>query len=238
MAQNLPYSLQDLIDRINTLVNNDNDSPEQNDDDWLMYLNLINQSIGKWESQDVFWDELWTTYTHGSVVATDTSTYSLSSLTNLRKPGGFVTLTLDGVDTEIQLVSPEVVQTLAEDSRVAYLTGNISAGYTLNFGWTPTTGDGTVGATISFPYYKFATRFNSSSATTDKSEMSDPNYIVYDTAAAVSLMESKNNQFSVYSTEAVNSLDRMKVMNEISAPYNLGFMEDMDWIVGGAILGE
>lgn len=238
MATNLPYSLADLQDRINTLVNNDVDTPEQGDDDWNLVVNLINQSIGKWESQDVFWDELWSTYTHGSVVANNTTTYSLSSLVDMKKLGGFLQLTLNGVDSEVQFISPEEAQTLPDESKVAYITGNNSDGYTLKLGWTPVTGDGSVGATISFPYYKFADRFNSDSLTAATVEMGDPNFIIYDVAAAKSLMEANNNQFSIYSTEAINSLDRMKVMNEVTAPYNDGQVTDMDWVTGGAVVGE
>ena len=236
MANNLPYSLQDLQDRIHTLVDNDPDTPETTDDEWEVRLNLINQAIGKWESQDVFWDELWSTYT-GTTIAAGTTSYSLAGLTNMKKPGGFLTLTLNGQTQEVSFISPEELQAYSGEVRAAYITGNNSAGYTLVLGWTPATGDGTVGATFGFPYYKFATRFNSVSLATDKPEMSDPNYIVYDVAAAKSLMESKNNQFSIYSTEAGSSLDRMKVMNEVTAPYSAGFMEDVDFI-NGAILGE
>lgn len=238
MASNLPYTLQDLQDRINTLYNNDTDTPEAESDDWNLILNLINMSIGKWEGQDVLWDELWTSYTHGATISASTASYSLSSLTNLRKPGGFLKLTLNGSDDYIELISPEEYQTYGGEARVAFITGNNSAGWTLTLGWTPVAGDGTTGATMSFPYYKFATRFNSASAVSDKPELADPNYIVYDVAAAKSLMESKNNQFSVYSTEAANCLDRMRTMNEVTAPYQNGFMEDIDFINNGASIGE
>lgn len=238
MASNLPYTLQDLQERINSLVNNDTDTPSQNDDDWDLVVNLINQSIGKWETQDVQWDELFTSHTVSSTISAGTTSYSLSALTNLRKLGGFLKLTLNSADNYIEFISPEEYQTFMGEERVAYITGNETSGYTLKLGWTPVAGDGTVGATMSFPYYKFATRFNSSSATTDKTEMSDPNFIVYDVAAAKSLMESKNNQYTVYANMAAESMDRMRTMNEVVAPYNGGGIEDIDYINFNAILGE
>lgn len=238
MVSNLPYTLQDLQERINSLVNNDTDTPVQNDDDWNLVNNLINQSIGKWESQDVQWDELFTSFTVSPVVTNGVMTYSLSSLTNLKKLGGFLKLTLNGQDTYVEFISPEVYQSLQQEERVAYVTGNEVSGYTLNLGWEPATGDGMVGATMSFPYYKFATRFNTSSATTDKTEMSDPNFIIYDVAAAKSLMESKNNQYSVYANSAAECMDRMRILNEVTAPYNDGAIDDIYFINHNAILGE
>jgi hypothetical protein len=239
MATNLPYTLQDLQDRINTLVNNDSDTPiSGSDDEWTVRLNLINQSIGKWEAADVYWDELFTSYTHGSLVANATKTYTLSSLTDMRFPGGFIKFTLSGADTYIQVISSEEYQKYQQEVRCVYFTGNNSAGWTLNLGWTPATGDGTVGATISFPYYKFATRFTSASATTAKPEMSDPNYIIYDVAATKSLLESKNNQFSIFSTDAQTCMTNMRIMNDVKPPYQGDSMDDLDLVDYGAVIGE
>ncbi|TWW09819.1 hypothetical protein E3A20_10510 [Planctomyces bekefii] len=238
MSSNMPYTLQDLQDRINTLVNNDSDSPATTDDEWTIRLNLINQSIGKWEgSQDIFWDELWTTYTHATPVADSDSDYVLTA-TDLRYPGGFVKLTLDGSTNWVEVISPEEAQRYRADTRAVYFTGNPSAGWTLNLCWTPATGDGTVGATISFPHYKYATRFTSASATTAKPEMSDPNYIVYDVAATKSLLESKNNQFSVFSGNAADCMDTMRVMNDIKPNYQNNNVDDVDALSFGAVIGD
>lgn len=233
MATNLPYTLQDLQDRINTLVSNDNDTPTNGDDEWNTRLNLIYQSIGKWESADVDWNELWTSYTHGSVVAAGDRDYVLT-LTDLRRPGGWVKLTLNGVDTLIQVIKPGESQKYS-NARVCWFTGNNVAGWTLNLGWTPTTGDNTVGATISFPYYKYAEKPD---AVGEKVEMSDPNFIVYDVAAVKSLMESKNNLYSVYNTEAQICMDRMRVMNELNPQYQDNTIEDVDAITFGGVIGE
>lgn len=230
---NSPYDLDDLQARINTLVSNDNDTPTEGDDEWNTRLNLIYQAIGKWEHASSDWDELWTSHTHGSVVANGTTTYSLSSLTDLKRPGGWLKLTLSGVETLIEIVSPEQSQKY-KNAKVVWFTGNNYAGWTLNLGWTPTTGDDTVGATISFPYYKYAFK---PATGTDNVEMSDPNFIVYDVAATKSLMESKNNLWSVYNTEALNSMDRMMAMNEINPVYQNNMIEDLD-AINGAVIGD
>lgn len=236
MASNLPYTLDDLQTRIHTLVENDNDTPETTDDEWEIRLNLINQSIGKWEAEDVLWDELWTSYTHGSTV-TSATTYSLSSLTDFRFAGGSVQFILNGATTNVEIVSPEQSQ-IDYDNKVVWFTGNNKDGWTLNLSWTPADGDGTYGATIKILYYKYATRFTTDSLTTAKPEMSDPNYIVYDVAAAKSLMESRNNQFSIYNTEALVRLDKMKQMNEAKPHYQNSKVEDNDSIAYNAVIGE
>lgn len=236
MSSNFPYSLQDLQDRINTLVSNDSDTPAAIDDEWTVRINLINQAIGKWESSDVHWDELWTSYTHNTVVVAADTDYVLT-IADLRFPGGFIKLSLNGGDTYIQVVSPEEYQRYQMEARCVYFTGNPSTGYTLNLGWTPVAGDGTVGATIKFPYYKYATRFTSSSLTTAKPEMSDPNFLVYDVAATKSLLESKNNQFSVFSTDAEASMNNMRIMNDIKPPFQSDMMDDLDYIDNGSIIG-
>lgn len=236
MSSNIPYTLQDLQNRINTLVNNDSDTPTTTDDEWTIRLNLINQSIGKWETSDVFWDELWTTYTHAATISVAT-TYTLT-MTDLRYLGGQVRLILSGQTTYIPVISPEEYQGYQGEARVAYITGNVSAGWTLNLGWTPAVGDGTYGSTIKLDYFKYATRFTSSSLTTDKPEMTDPNYIIYDVAAVKSLLESKNNQFSIFSTEAQKALDNMRLINDMKPYNNSDSVKDGDAIVFGSILGE
>lgn len=236
MSSNLPYTLQDIQDRINSLVNDDNETPATTDDEWETRLNLINQSIGKWESQDVFWDELWTTYTHGSTV-TSATTYTLTA-TDLRFLGGQARFILNSQTTYIPVISAEEYQGYAGEARVCYLTGNNSAGWTLNLGWTPVSGDGTYGATIKLDYYKYATRFTLSSLTTEKPEMSDPNYIIYDVSATKALLDSNNNMYSVFSTDAQNALTNMKVLNDIKPSTNRDVVIDADAVVNSAIIGQ
>lgn len=235
MANNQPYDLQDLQDRIHTLVDNDPDTPATDDDEWSTRLNFIYQAIGNWEGQDVFWDELWKTYTHADVVAASDSTYTISNTDFKTPPGGFLRLILNGVTSYVPFISPEQYQTYGGEARVAYITGSNLAGWTLNLGWTPVDGDGTVGATMRFDYYKMAAI---PTLTTDKVEMSDPNYIVYWVAGQKSLADSQNNKYSVYDTMAQRCMDNMRVMNELNGSYQSNAIEDLDFINHGAVLGE
>ena len=236
MANNQPYDLQALMDRINTLVSNDSDTPTSStdSDEWNTRLYLIYQAIGTWEDQDVLWNELWKTYTHGSTLSA-TTTYALSSLTDYRFMGGYVRLTLNGATSYIKVISPKQAREYIDASeRAAYITGNDNAGYTLNLTWTPASSDGTFGATVVFDYYKRALK---PSATTDEVEMSSPGYIIFWVAAQKALLEGQRNKYSVYDALAVEALDNMRIFNDLLPDYQNNRVQDTD-ALHGAVLGE
>jgi len=236
MANTDPVTLQNLMDEINTLVSNDSDTPTSTDDsdEWNARLNLINTAIRIWgTTQDVLWNELWKTFT-GSTLSAST-TISLASLTDFRFAGGFLRLVLSGATTYIPFIQAEQAQDyIANGRRGAYLTGNNNSGWTLNLTWTPTSGDGTYGATYYFDYYKYPVKL---SATSDKVEMSDPNFIVFWVAAQKALLESQNNKYQVYDSQATESLDNMRVMNDVLPDYQNNQVDDVD-LLHGAIIGE
>lgn len=234
MANNQPYDLQALQDRINTLVSNDSDTPDTDDEEWDTRLNLIYQAIGIWEDQDVLWNELWKTYTHGSTLS-GTTTYALSSLTDFRFIGGYLRLTLSGVTSYVPIIKPSQARSYIDAGiKAAYITGNDNAGYTLNLTWTPTSGDGTYGATAAFDYYKRALK---PTATTDEVEMSSPGFIIFWVAAQKSLLESQNNKYSVFDGQATEILDNMRTMNDLLPDYQDNTVENTD-ALNGAVLGE
>lgn len=236
MANNQPYDLQDLMDRINTLVSNDSDTPTSSEDadEWQARLNLIYQAIGVWEDQDVLWNELWKTYTHGSTLS-GTTTYALSSLTDFRFAGGYLRLTLNGVTSYVPFIKPHQARTYIDAGKqAAYITGDDNEGYTLNLTWTPTAGDGTFGATVAMDYYKRATI---PTATTDEVEMSSPGFIIFWVAAQKALLEGQRNKYSVYDAQAVEVLDNMRTMNDLLPDYQDNTVENTD-ALHGAVLGE
>lgn len=236
MANNQPYDLQALMDRINTLVSNDSDTPtsSEDSDEWNTRLNLIYTAIGVWEDQDVLWNELWKTYTHGSTLS-GTTTYSLSSLTDYRFAGGYLRLTLNGQTSYIPFIKPHQARTYTDGGKqAAYITGNDNAGYTLNLTWTPTSGDGTFGATAAFDYYKRALK---PTATTDEVEMSSPDFIIFWVASQKALLESQNNKYGVFDAQATEVLDNMRILNDLLPDYQDNTVEDTD-ALHGAVLGE
>lgn len=236
MANVDPETLQDLQDQINTLVSNDSDTPlsDGSDDEWATRLNLIYAAIRIWgTTQDVLWNELWRTYSHSGNV-TAAQTYTLT-FTDFRFPGGFLRLTLAGAITYIPIINPSKAQQYSSSSRrAAYITGNQKAGFVLNLTWIPVAGDGTFGASIALDYYGFPTK---PTLTTDKVDMSDPNFIVFWVAAIKALEESQNNKYGVFDSQATESLDNMRIMNDLLPDYQDNTLENTD-AAHGAVLGE
>lgn len=237
MANVDPETLQDLMDNINTLVSNDSDTPTLADDadEWQARLNLIYMAIRIWgTTQDVLWNELWATFTLPAPIAA-ALTVALTTLTDYRFPGGYLRLTLNGGKQYIPIIKAENAQTWIQNGgRAAYITGSNQAGWTLNLTWLPTAGDGTLGATAVFDYYKYPFK---PAAVGDKVEMSDANFIVFWVAGQKSLLESQNNKFTVYDGQATECLDNMRVMNDLLPDYQDNRVENTD-ALNGAILGE
>lgn len=237
MAQTDPMTLQDLQDQINTLVSNDSDTPpsDGSDDEWKTRLYLIYAAIRVWgTSKDVLWNELWATYTHGSAL-TATTTVALATLLDYRFPGGFVRLTLNGTTRYVPVIKAENAQTYINAGHLAaYITGSAQAGWTLNFTAMPSASNGTLGATISFDYYKFPFK---PTAVSEKIEMSDPNFVVFWVAAQKALLESQNNKYKVFDAQAEECMDNMVIFNDLLPDYQNNTVENTD-ALNGAVLGE
>jgi hypothetical protein len=236
MANTNPETLQDLMDEINTNVSNDSDTPTSaNDsDEWNTRLNLIYTAIRLWgNSKDVFWNELWKTYISVTTLS-GTTTYVLSDLTDYRllPPKALLRITLNGSTGYVRLIKPQEAQAYVNSgNKAAYITGSQKAGFTLNLTWTPAAGDGTFGGTFAFDYYKFPFK---PTATTDKLEMSDPNYIVFYVSAMKALLESQNNKYAVFDAQAEDCMDNMVIMNDLSGD---GLVENTD-ALDSAVIGE
>jgi len=239
MANTDPASLQDIMDAINTNVSNDSDTPTQADDsdEWQARLNLIYMAIRIWgTTQDVLWNELWATYTHDAVLS-GVTTYTLT-LTDYRFPGGFLRLTLNGATQYVPIIKSEQAQSYTQNGhKGAYITGNPKDGYVLNLTWTPTAGDGTFGATPVFDYYKYPYKPPGTDPSNEKLEMSDPNFVIFWVSAQKALLESQNNKYTVYDAQATESLDNMRIMNDLLPDYQNNQVENTD-ALNGAILGE
>jgi len=233
MATTNPATLQDLLDEIYVAVDNDPTNSTTVDDEQTSRIRLCNMAIRNWESQDVYWDELWSTYTHGSTISAST-TYTISA-SDFRFPGSYIKFTLNGADTYLEIVKPEeAFKYAASGSKAAYITGNPSAGWTINLTWTPASGDNFFGATMSLNYYKSATKL---SATTDKPEMSDPSYIVDFVSYRKNLYNGRGNVAQDYLSSAANKLDKMRIRNAMRVHYGSREIEDLDLIRNNDSLG-
>ncbi len=218
-----PYNLSIIQDQVQAILEGDPDTPTSGDE-FNVRTTLSNSSILTWESErDVEWQELWTTNSTGGTIADGTTEYAAPA--GFKKAGGFVRFVLLGVTTDIPVISPDQAQIFEDDTQVCYFIGNPQDGYTLTLNWTPATGDGQVGSTIQYDYYKFADTLATS---TDMPEMSDPMYIVYKVCSTIFGQRSNFNMYTVYETMAQNSLAQMKLANATPANYQYNELADIE----------
>jgi hypothetical protein len=218
-------TLANLQDQIHALVEGDPDTPDTDDDDYIYTTRLINQSISQWENEkDCLWQELWTTNSAGGTVTAGDSTYSAPA--DFKMPGGFIRFD-DGAGNvkKLQVMSPEDAQLYELSDQFCYFTGNPKDGYVLNLNFTPATGDGYVGTTIKYDYYKFASSVSSAS---DEVEMADPSFIVYRVAAQRYLQRRNIGAFQTFDALAQNALDMMKMQNAAVPNWQNGEIVDIE----------
>lgn len=233
MASTMPMTLQDILDEIYVAVDNDPTNSTTADDEQTSRIRLCNMAIKNWESQDVMWNVLWATYTHGSTVSAST-TYTISA-TDYRFAGSYMKFTLNGADNYLEIVKPEEAFKYAlSGSQAVYITGNNKDGYTINLTFTPASGDNYYGATMSFNYYKSATKL---SATSDTPEMYDPEYIVNFVAYRKNLYNGRANVAQDYLAAAQACMDNMRIRNEMRVHYGSREIEDLDLIRTNSSLG-
>lgn len=234
MASLQPYTVQDLLDEIYVAVDNDpTSSTDSSQDEWTARVRLINSGIREWEKQDVYWNELWTPYTISNNVGAS-QTISLS-MTDFRFPGDYVAFTLNGAVTNIEIIKPEeAFKYVNAGSRAAYITGNNSAGWTLNLTWVPASGDGVFGSVATFHYYKSALKM---AAATDKPEMSDPSYLISYVAYIKNLFNGRVDLAEAYQASAIEAMDNMRIRNEMRVHYGSTEIEDNDLVRNSAAFG-
>lgn len=233
------YTLQVVQDRVHILVENDPNTPSTTDDEWTVRYQLIRQAVNNWESEDVYWDELWNTYSHATPVTAGVTAYSLvSTLPDFNSAGSFIKFTdTSGNYQYMEVVKPEDMTERRDNAHVVFFTGDTGNGYTLNLGFKPVANDGFTGSTISFMYYKSASTPASASDVTWAPQMSNPDYITFWVVAQKHLMDGNTNQFNVFSGMAQDNLDKMKIFNE-TKPVNSDMRPaDVDLIRNSSFFG-
>lgn len=221
------------MDEIYVAVDNDPTNSTNQDDEWTARLRLINMAISAWEGMDTYWNELWTTYTHGSPV-TNTTTYVISAA-DYRFPGSYMKFSLNGSDTYLEIIHPEeAFKYVNSGVRAVYITGDLGVGFTVNLTWTPASGDGFYGSTMTHNYYKSALKMTTS---TDIPDMSDPNYIVNFVSYRKNLYNGRSNVAADYQAAAQTCMDNMVIRNAERINYGSNAIEDIDAIRSNSALG-
>ena len=235
MAALQTYTVQDLLDEIYVNVDNDPTSSTDNtQDEWTARVRLINSGIREWAKQDVYWNELWTPYTHGSTISASQA-YVLT-MTDFIFAGSFAAFTLNGNVTYVEIVKPEEAFKFANTgSRACYITGNNAVGWTLNLTWIPAVGDGVYyGATLSFNYYKAPLKM---ALATDKPEMRDPSFLISYVSYIKNAFNGRTTLAEIYQSAMEESMDNMRINNEVRVHYGGEEIEDNDLIRNSAALG-
>ena len=234
MASLSPTSVQDLMDMIYVAVDNDpTSSTDSTQDEYVARLRLCNMAISTWESQDVIWRELWTTYTHPTPVVVTAQTYTLT-ITDYRGYDGSFLMFTDPVSNNIAVIDiikvNQVQPAVLSGARKAYITGNPRTGFIINFTFPLIAGDQLIGRTMSLQYYKSATKIT---VATDIIEMSDPFFIVNWVSGKKNLFNGRTDIASDYFDGADDCMRKMRIRNEYTEPFADNRMPDVDLIRDG-----
>ncbi len=204
MAVTKPYTWAYIKTLLQAFVEQNTDTPDT--DDTSFWLVVGNRLIGDWE-EEAEWDELWTYQNGGGTITANDTTYSLAA--DVREIGEHIELwRTDGSVEYVPFLDVTRVQRKDRlQEKFFYKTG-VAGSYVLNASWTPQTGDENIGATIKFPYYKFASRL---AVDADVVEMRDPNWLVDAIVGEVSNQPFKKQLFTARAQAKMNT---MKSNNE------------------------
>lgn len=199
-------TLADAVTYLNTLYEVDDSAPTAGDEDYTVWTSLFNIAVDLWENEEgVLWNELFVKLSDAATGTKTTSTATSYTLpTDFRFPAsGWVWLGSNTNKTAYKVIKREQIQLHENDSsNWCYFTGT-----TLEFNPNLTI---TSGYTISYNYYKYATKLASAS---DAIEMSDPMFVVYYALGELKKEEGDSTAFSI----AMQKLDAMKTKNLMPA---------------------
>lgn len=223
----------DYISQAYTLFRGDTTTIAVTDDEYTIFMRLMNKSINRWENYDAtYWKELFSTLqeaaTGSKIVLVSTLTYAAP--TDMREAGGFVRiLNSDGTDyVLIPIIEPQEAQFLGGGDIRAYFTGNPTAGFTMHLTAVPTTG--MVGKGIDYVYYKKATELTGASSYT---EMSNPHFIVLDAVAQRLQIERNYPGYQIFKRDAEEALKNMQQDNNSGTWANPWTLTDNSGITWG-----
>lgn len=199
--------LDDAITYLNTLYEGDSDVPASDEDDYTIWTSLFNVAINIWESEEgVLWRELFVDLADaadGDKSTDGTTSYTLP--TDFIFPAsGFVWTGTGTNKTAYKVIRIEDFQELENSlGRWCYFVGTSTLEFNPNLSMTS-------GDTISYNYYKSASKVSTG---TDTFEMSDPMFAVY---YALSELKKEEGDTSA-ALIASQKLEAMKVKNEMPA---------------------
>lgn len=195
----------DAITYINSLYESDETAPSSGDEDYTVWLSLINIAVNLWESEEgVLWKELFVKLDTGQGGDTSTDgTNSYDCPTLFQFPASAYVWIGSGTNkTAYKVIKQENLQLYENNSdRWCYFTADSTPTLEFNPNLTMSTGD-----TIHYNYYKYATKLTTGSSAF---EMSDPMFAVYYTVGELKKDEGDSSGLQV----ASQKLEGMKTKN-------------------------
>ena len=201
--------LDDALEYLNTLYEGDSDAPSSDEDDYSIWLSLINIAIDIWENEEgMMWKELFVKLADaadGDKETDGTNSYTLP--TNFRFPAsGYVWIGAGTNKTAYKVIKQEDIVLYENDSsNWCYFLMDTSPTLEFNPNLSMTTGD-----TISYNYYKQATKLTTGA---DTFEMSDPMFTVYYALSELKKEEGDTSAAAI----ASQKLEAMKIRNIMPA---------------------
>lgn len=179
-------SEQEILNIVYALKEGDDDGWDTDSDEYLAGRKYCNSAITRWEFYDnTKWKELWKTLddaADGDKTTDGTNSYDCP--TNFKFPSSWVRVG----DTLYQVVNPNRVAELFDNKdNWCYFTGSDKDGHKLNFNPLLTLG---TGDDIDYEYYKTATKFTTTTSTT---EMNNPYFIVNSVLAQFIKLDGEDN---------------------------------------------
>lgn len=225
-----------VINLWHALYQGDENYPTSGQDEWTHALKLLEAAIRNWESEEgILWDVLWETLVNASDgdKTVNASDLIYATPTDFVYPGGFIRTYESGkLDNQSywSVIKPDRADLLLNDNpQAAYITGNESSGFNVNFMDQPTAGH-----LIDYPYYKQATIPTTGS---DVLEMSRPMFAVYHMLGEQHMIDRNGDAAEKAFAQAQAQLDAMRTANQMVPFMQQNDIPDRDFEAGVAGFG-
>lgn len=211
--------LDDAIAYLNVLYEVDSTEPTSGDEDYLVWTALFNIAIDLWENEEgMLWKELFVKLADASDgdKTTTAGTNSYSVPTDFRFPAsGYVWLGTGTNKTAYKVISQEKVQ-LYENDKGNWCYFLMDGTPTLEFNPNITLPNN---YTISYNYYKYASKVSDGSDTFD---MSDPMFAVYYALSELKKEEGDQTAAAI----ATQKLEAMRTKNIMGTNFQDNSLKD------------
>lgn len=202
--------LDDYVEFLNTLYNSSSTPPSSGEEDYTVWTSLANIAVNLWENEEgIFWNELFVKLANaatGDKTTDGTTSYTLPSDFRFMA-GGLVWIGSGTNKTAYKVIKQKDIQAYENDSQGKWCYILYGSTSTLEFNPNLTM---STGQTISYAYYKYATKLTTGSSTF---EMSDPMFAVYVALSELKKEEGNSGELQI----ASQKMEAMKTKNETPA---------------------